>query len=289
MDALLLQTIAKTLNFKIYNIPTTSWAEVARSVNERLSFMAPVVHMVYPQRMDRYDYSYTYEFASLVFAASKPILPPKWKNIYYPLSASVWILTLIATLLVPFCLYMLNHIGVSRQGDAKLKMDFLVEMTLATLLSQPISKPISSGDTLRILVMAWLLFVFVIGTVYKGNLTAALTMPKYPPRAETVETLIQVVDKVGSPYYANELQNFLKDSDSHIFKSLHEKLVVGGNVTEGLSRAIKNRPVYTRNGAGIYWMKSAIRREGITVKIKTRMEIWKESKNERLKTASSLP
>lgn len=65
----------------------------------------------------------------------------------------------------------------------------------ATLLAQALTVRLGKSYSSRALVAAWLIFAFVVGTVYRGNLTAAITLPKYPPRAETVEDLVRTFDR----------------------------------------------------------------------------------------------
>lgn len=65
---------------------------------------------------------------------------------------------------------------------------------LGTLLGQNFYKWLPKSTLSRILVAAWLVFAFILGTAYRGNLTAALTLPTYPPRPETIEQLVDTVD-----------------------------------------------------------------------------------------------
>ncbi|XP_069160799.1 uncharacterized protein [Procambarus clarkii] len=77
--------------------------------------------------------------------------------------------------------------GIS-MGDA-------TEIAVGALLGQGTNKHLPGRSSSRVLLVAWLVFTFVVGTVYRGNLTAALTMPKYPHTPETLEQLVKVVHK----------------------------------------------------------------------------------------------
>lgn len=66
---------------------------------------------------------------------------------------------------------------------------------LGTLLGQNLSGYLPSSYSSRVLMVAWLVFAFMVGTFYRGNLTASLTLPKYPPRPETLEELANYVDR----------------------------------------------------------------------------------------------
>lgn len=63
------------------------------------------------------------------------------------------------------------------------------------LLGQSLPQPVPNSNFLRSLVIGWVVSTFIVGTVYRGNLTAALTLPKYPPRPETFQQLVNYVDR----------------------------------------------------------------------------------------------
>lgn len=63
-------------------------------------------------------------------------------------------------------------------------------LMFGSLLGQSVDMGKTSKNGIRVLVGGWLIFAFIIGTAYRGNLTAALTLPKYPPRPETIEQLV---------------------------------------------------------------------------------------------------
>lgn len=84
------------------------FVQVTLMVEERVSFMAPVIHNVMPHRSERYDFSFVYEYVSMDFSMAPPGLGAQWKALYYPLSASVWLATLVSMLLVPLIFYLVS-------------------------------------------------------------------------------------------------------------------------------------------------------------------------------------
>lgn len=66
---------------------------------------------------------------------------------------------------------------------------------VGSLLGQSIAERTGKRNGSRAMLASWLIFAFIITTAYRGNLTAALTLPKYPPRVETLPELVEVVDK----------------------------------------------------------------------------------------------
>lgn len=67
----------------------------------------------------------------------------------------------------------------------------VMKQVLGTLLDEAIPGELPMRSPTRVVLTAWLIFSFIVGTVYRSNLTACLTVPKYPPR---VETLAQLAD-----------------------------------------------------------------------------------------------
>ncbi|KAG7163521.1 Ionotropic receptor 93a-like 2 [Homarus americanus] len=192
-DYLSLETISHTLNFTINIIPTASWEEVIQKVDERESFIAAVFHLALREQYKRHDFTYIFEFNQMSFALAKPGLKPRLESLYYPLTNEVWTGVLVVFLLMPAIFYVVSR-GREKQGG-QLRVGAEVLEVMGILVGQNLPQqlpPITSG---RLLVVAWLVFALIIGTVYRGNLTAALTLPKYPPRPETVEQLVDTVHK----------------------------------------------------------------------------------------------
>lgn len=73
-------------------------------MEERVSFIAPVIHALMPDRLYRYDYSFVYEIMSMGFSMAIPVLQDRWQALYYPLSTVVWTATLLVLFLTPVAL-----------------------------------------------------------------------------------------------------------------------------------------------------------------------------------------
>lgn len=67
----------------------------------------------------------------------------------------------------------------------------VVQEIFGTLLGQNLSGRLSKGSSTRLLLGTWLVFAFIIGTAYRSNLTAFLTVPKYPTRPENLDQLFE--------------------------------------------------------------------------------------------------
>ncbi|XP_047473672.1 ionotropic receptor 21a-like isoform X2 [Penaeus chinensis] len=255
-DYFLLSTIAEALNFSIHVLETSSWDEVATRVEERVSFMATVFHNVLPQRLERYDYSYTYEYGSLDFCVAMPGLRPQWQSLYYPLSDLVWASVLLVLVLVLASLYVVIRLDWENKGKSPTTgFGRVAETVFGILMWQSVVLSAARDHGSRVLVMAWMIFAFIVGTAYRGNLTAALTLPKYPPRVETLLQLVNTFDSVTMPPFGTEFIKFFKQSDSGVYKALAERMHIVPSVMEGLQQALENREAHV---AGRRYMEQKI-------------------------------
>ncbi|KAK8397752.1 hypothetical protein O3P69_004503 [Scylla paramamosain] len=88
------------------------------------------------------------------------------------------------------------------------------------LLGQNLPHQLPNSSASRVMVAAWLAFALIFATAYRGNLTAYLTLPKYPSRPETLPQLVDVVKRVTIPQYGSSFLDFYSQSDSPVFKKL---------------------------------------------------------------------
>ncbi|XP_042231757.1 ionotropic receptor 93a-like [Homarus americanus] len=244
-DYLALKTVSQTLNFTINVFPTYSWGEAVKRVEERVAYLTAVYHVALPERWQRYDFTYIFEFNQMSFALAKPGLKPRLESLYYPLTNEVWAGVLVILLLMPAIFYVIYR-GREKQGG-RLRVGAEVLEVMGILVGQNLPQqlpPITSG---RLLVVAWLVFALIIGTAYRGNLTAALTLPKYPPRPENVEQLVDVVDGVTIPPYGNQWREFFAASNSDVYKKLADLLVIGPSTREGLQMALDQNTAHVTN------------------------------------------
>ncbi|XP_071527773.1 ionotropic receptor 93a-like [Panulirus ornatus] len=194
-DGEMFLSLARALNFTFRVLPANNWIEVMRLVEVRISLVSPVFYFVIAEFFERYDMTWAYEYIFPVFSMRKPGLSPRWQSLYYPLTGLVWAAVLTLLLCVPFLLFQVIRVGQKRDGGSRLGAGSVVQDMAGMLLGQNLPRRLPNTSSSRLLVAAWLVFAFIIGAVYRGNLTAHLTLPKYLPRPETVEELIETVDK----------------------------------------------------------------------------------------------
>lgn len=80
------------------------------------------------------------------------------------------------------------------------------------LLGQNLPRYLPNSNSSRVLVAAWIVFALILGLAYRGNLTASLTIPKFPPRPETLEQLVHAVDRYVRYCNSNSDDNYISFS-----------------------------------------------------------------------------
>lgn len=71
----------------------------------------------------------------------------------------------------------------------------LLQEVYKGLLGQDVNQWFFRTNASRLVVIAWLMFALIVGVAYRSNLTAFLMRPIFPPRPETIEELVQAVDR----------------------------------------------------------------------------------------------
>lgn len=81
---------------------------MTRKVEERVSFIASIYYVVLVNRLERHDFTYTYQFSYESFCLAKPGLRPQWESLYYPLAHQVWAGTVTVLVIVPLVLLVVS-------------------------------------------------------------------------------------------------------------------------------------------------------------------------------------
>ncbi|XP_071534086.1 ionotropic receptor 21a-like [Panulirus ornatus] len=190
-DYTILETVAAALNFTINILPYGVWDEVMFRLEQRVALLSPIKLAIMPHLLEIYDFTFLIEPATLGFSMAKPTLKPRWQSLYYPLKDEVWASILAALLLVPIVLLLVSYAGEQWvPTDRRLGAWPVAEVVLGSMLAQTIPTRLPGSTSTRLLVATWLVFAFIVGKAYRGNLTAFLTVPKYPARPETLKQLI---------------------------------------------------------------------------------------------------
>lgn len=68
----------------------------------------------------------------------------------------------------------------------------VMKQVFGTLLDEAIHGELPRKSSTRLVLTSWMIFAFIVGTVYRSNLTACLTVPTYPTRAENLADLFKM-------------------------------------------------------------------------------------------------
>ncbi|XP_069982149.1 ionotropic receptor 21a-like [Penaeus vannamei] len=244
MDYLLFETVAQTLNFSIKVIPIALWGDALDLVMARQTLICPVFHGVLWRRFERFEFALPHTFAAYSLSMKKPGLSDKWESLYYPLAGAVWLSVVGVTVVVLLVMLVMNEIGDFSGQSKRLEPGTIVLEVVGTLIGENLYKTLPTATSGRIVLTVWLVFAFVIGTAYTGNLTAALTLPKYPPRVETIEELVKAVDKVTIEPWGKDFRDYLIESGSEKLIKLAELMELGHFLLDGLEIAMKENTAH---------------------------------------------
>ncbi|XP_066952497.1 ionotropic receptor 21a-like [Macrobrachium rosenbergii] len=203
-DYIMLRVVADLFNFTIKIVPVASWDEVIEKVIKRVSFMSPMRLAILPHLLPHLDFSADFEPETLTFVMAKPSLKPRWESLVYPFSEVVWISVGIILPIALLVFYLVFRLDLGIEDRQRYGWWTVTEIVLGTLLGQGLTKELPNTKSVRLVLLFWALFAFLIGTLYRGNLTAFLTLPKYPQR---IETLQQLVNAKASTAYMYERRN----------------------------------------------------------------------------------
>nr|XP_045622054.1 ionotropic receptor 93a-like [Procambarus clarkii] len=246
-DYIILETIAGALNFTFRAIPPTNSNDIMQDVRTRVSFLRSTKVALLSLLAQNHDSTFMIEEATLTFAMAKPLLPPRWQSLYHPFSGQVWAAVVGLLFLVPPTLLLVARSEATitpEEGEGRSPPGPLLvtQDVVGTLLGQDFTRRLPSRSSTQIVVGAWLVLAFIVGTAYRGNLTAFLTVLKYPPRPENLEQLIQTDARVAMhPDIYLYFYNFYKQSNSTLFRAVAARTYVAASHADGLQQAIKEK------------------------------------------------
>nr|XP_045622061.1 uncharacterized protein LOC123772737 [Procambarus clarkii] len=121
---------------------------------------------------------------------------------------------------------------------------------VGTLLGQDLTRRLPSRSSTQIVVGAWLVLAFIVGTAYRGNLTAFLTVLKYPARPENLEQLLKTDARVAMHRSLQDyFYNYYKHSNSTMFRELADRTYLVASHADGLQKAMNKTEAYVFEGA----------------------------------------
>ncbi|XP_063889064.1 uncharacterized protein LOC135115892 [Scylla paramamosain] len=243
----IMENIALILNFSLNPLPYTGWDSVLKSLRTREAFLWPVPLPILPHMLELYDISFFLKQSTLAITMAKPSTKPSWETLYRPLQIDVWGLVVASVLIVYTVLLMLNRSSKDKGPSAWLVM----KQVLGTLLDEAIPGELPHRSTTRVVLTAWLIFSFVVGTVYRSNLTASLTIPKYPPRIETLSGLVDANTKILVVDNMDMFYDNFRMSTSELLRAIAARMEYVPNSTVGMTRTLTENAAYLHERLGM--------------------------------------
>ncbi|XP_042867594.1 glutamate receptor ionotropic, delta-2-like [Penaeus japonicus] len=224
-DYFAMETLAHALNFSINLIPTNDFVEVSvvivtDKVEERTALITGLTYAIIPKRLERHDFILAYDFFYTTFSMANPSLESRWQNLFLPLSLQVWAAVASSLLVVSVIVRLMHHPKENEAANTGTAFQELFKILLGQDFSQRYARTFAG----RLVLAAWLVFALVIGSAYRGNLTASLTLPVNPSRPETLQDIVEVADGIVMPPYGEDWKRSLLASDYELYRRLGELL-----------------------------------------------------------------
>ncbi|KAK3869409.1 hypothetical protein Pcinc_025275, partial [Petrolisthes cinctipes] len=272
----ILSTIATQLNFSFNLILTQDISEEERLTTSRESMLSPMKMAILSHKLERFDFSLFIEPATLTFAMAKPLLKPQWQSLYQAMQGQVWLAFLATICLVPVSLVLIirgapetnpsldnttnNNTNTSSGDNIRVgtpthkpngapESSLVVLEVVGVLVGQGFSGRLLGLNSSRLVVASWLLVAFIAGVAYRASLFASLTVPKYPPRPESLQELVQTEARVlMPPDVLNIFYPYFKTSNSSTARQLVQHIEGVPTHDAGLRQALKGSAAYVYEG-----------------------------------------
>ncbi|XP_037781037.1 uncharacterized protein LOC119577510 [Penaeus monodon] len=189
-DYFAMETLADILNFSINLIPTNDFVEVTNKVEERTAFITGLTYAIIPKRLERHDFILAYDFFYSTFSMATPSIETHWQSLFRPLSLQVWAAVASSLFVVSVAVRLMCCVT----EEISVTTSHAFQELFKILLGQDLGQRFARTLTGRMVFGAWLVFALVVGSAYRGNLTASLTLPVRPSRPETLREIVEVAD-----------------------------------------------------------------------------------------------
>jgi hypothetical protein len=178
------------------------------------------------------EFSPTVSYEPIALISGHPKKEFVWYAIFWPLSPTVWVMISVSSGLSVLVIFFLvkNHRNSAKRKDQPFtwKMDKIMEYIGQSFLGQFDALPPQSEEIppkIRIFLIVWLFFSFLVSTFYLSMLVGFLTFPVYEKIPETGEELAVNPDfKVGITYIGGAFSTFLRTSKSPMMMNLANRM-----------------------------------------------------------------
>jgi hypothetical protein len=185
------------------------------------------------------EFSPTVFYEPVALISGHPNKEFVWFAIFWPLSPTVWAMIGVSSglsALVIFFLVKKNHRNSTRGKDQPFtwKMDKIMEYIGQSFLGQFDARPPQSQEIppeIKIFLIVWLFFSFLVSIFYLSMLVGFLTFPVYEQIPETGEELsANLRFKVGITYVGGALSTFMRSSKSPMMMNLAQRMELDGAI-----------------------------------------------------------
>ncbi len=179
---------------------------------------------------------------SIIFCVKEPQPVLRWQALVFPLSKTVWILTLFAfaSFVCLFTIIVIFKLVRSQTYSVPIFLEEGIFLPIALFLEQNIRLPIEAPARITAISLIW--FAFVIGMFHKTNLVGFITFPEKQVIPRSFKQLHEHKEYAINLFSFSSAELYiLNNSPSPIFKGIVSRLKVIKSLDECVKLATKDK------------------------------------------------
>ncbi|XP_047736185.1 glutamate receptor ionotropic, delta-1-like [Hyalella azteca] len=265
IDYSIAETIAKFLNITIRivtpvdgqwgrRLPNGSWTGMIGMVERREAHFAIDQITITGERETAVDFSRFYYCESMSIVSRAPVAANQALAVLSPFTSAVWLLLLVFFLLAGPTMKIFSvcqqRLGLRTEPKRSSMSEFSFYAFRLALMQHDESVAIKT-PSLRLFVIFWAIFSFILTVLYSGHLTAALVSPPHARPISSLQDLLTAVTRDGVlpvVFEGGSAHAVFSLSEADIYRNLYQHFTADSYVT---STADGYKKVLTSNGAYI--------------------------------------
>ncbi|CAL8134474.1 unnamed protein product [Orchesella dallaii] len=249
------------------------WTGGIRDVIEGLAHMSIDISHIYSRR-GVVEWASPLTYRAIVFVANKAKYHFPQHIVVLPFGPSMWIVFVASILISVSCFKFVSEMefifkvkfescGFEREGNCHLTFENIIGFIIATFLSQPWDFPRSLMRSwgIRILMIFWLLFAFVIATAYQAKLTTLMAFPVASFEPSSFEDLANSDFKIGINALGKGELTYIVFSTGggKTFQKIFAKATLYPNASECILKVVTEQfACITGEGSAMYHIANSI-------------------------------
>lgn len=224
--------------------PNGTWVGAVGDLLARRADIGQIAGRVF-SRNEVVAFSFPITYIWMTFTTGQPKTHYSWKSVYYPLSATVWILVcgsiLVAIITLKIFVKELPEKNpITTQNLVSYLARSFLEQDTSPILDAQVGKFKKRKDGIRVFMAFWLFFCLLIVNSYRSKLVSFLLFPMVEEPPKTFQDLATSTRfKVALHYLKGAAYSILKSSKHPTFQTIFKKMQLEESEVKCFQRVIQ--------------------------------------------------